>query len=126
MAEARPKILCVDDDEDVLMTLKLVLEKNGYRMIGARSAEEGLEKFKSEKPDLVIADLMMEEIDAGTNFVKEIRALGSDVPVYLLSSVGDQLAMTVDTTPLGVSGIFQKPIDTSTLLATLRAIIPQS
>ena len=120
MAEERPKILCIDDDEDVLLTLQLTLEKNGYAMIGARTAEEGLQKFKEERPDLIIVDLMMEEIDSGVNFVKEVRAVGGDVPIYMLSSVGDQFNLTADFSSLGLSGVFQKPIDNQTLLRTLK------
>jgi len=121
MGEEKRTILCIDDDEDILMTLRLILENNGYRMVEASTAEEGLEKFKAEKPDLVIVDLMMEEVDAGTNFVKELKALGEDVPVYMLSSVGDQLNLSTDYVSLGLAGVFQKPINADVLIKTLKS-----
>jgi two-component system alkaline phosphatase synthesis response regulator PhoP len=120
MAEGKPKILCIDDDEDVLVSLRLVLEQNGYAMIEAATAEEGLEKFKAENPALVIVDLMMEEVDAGASFVKEVKAIGGDVPIYMLSSVGDQLNLSADYASLGLAGVFQKPIHPQTLLKTLK------
>ena len=73
-----------------------ILEAQGYEMVEARSAEEGLQVFREVGPDLVIVDLMMEEVDSGTSFVKELKVAGAGIPVYMLSSVGDNLSMTVD------------------------------
>jgi len=113
-------ILCVDDDQDVLDILRTTLEANGYVMVEASSAEEGLKRFKESKPDLLIVDLMMEEIDAGVSLVKELRAAGAKQPVYMLSSVGDQLNMNVDSNEMGLSGVFQKPLNTTSLLRILK------
>jgi DNA-binding response OmpR family regulator len=113
-------ILCVDDDPDVLEPLKLVLESDGYVFVGASSAEEGRAAYKASHPDLVMVDLMMEKIDAGTNLVKELQAMGNKAPIFLLSSVGDQLTQQIDSTDLGFAGVFQKPFDPVALLATLK------
>ena len=121
MHDGKHVILCIDDDDDVLYALRLVLEKNGYEMLEARTAEEGLRVFKQAKPDLIIVDLMMEEVDAGTSCVKELKLAGNAAPVYMLSSVGDNLNMTVDYAELGLAGVFQKPIDNTTLLSILKA-----
>jgi len=117
MRNGKHVILCIDDDQD---TLRLVLETSGYLMEEAISAEAGLKQYKETKPDLIIVDLMMEEIDSGTNFVKELRLLGNTAPVYMLSSAGDQLFMATDYTDLGLAGVFQKPIQPNVLLSTLR------
>ncbi len=116
MENGKKMVLCIDDDPDVLESLKIVLEANGYGMKAAASAAEGLAAFNDTNPDLVIVDLMMEDIDAGVNFVKDVKATGSDVPVYMLSSVGDSMSDTIDSESLGLSGILQKPIDTKHLL----------
>jgi DNA-binding response OmpR family regulator len=113
-------ILCIDDDPDILEYLRVVLEANGYIVVGAESAEAGLRAYKKMTPDLIITDLMMEEIDSGTGLVKELQLLGNEAPVYMLSSAGDNLSMTADHASLGLTGIFQKPIDTDMLLALLR------
>ena len=120
MHDGKHVILCIDDDDDILYALRLVLEKNGYEMVEARTAEEGLRVFKEAQPDLIIVDLMMEEVDAGTSCVKELKLAGNTAPVYMLSSVGDNLNMTVDYSELGLAGVFQKPIDNNTLLAILK------
>lgn len=118
-------ILCIDDDQDILDILKAILTANGYEVVGALSAEQGLRAFKQSRPDLIIVDLMMEEIDAGTNLVKQLKAAGSGAPVYMLSSVGDSLSMLTDYGELGLSGVFQKPIDSDKILSTIRAKLGQ-
>jgi len=120
MRDGKFVVLYVDDDQDMLDSLRIVLEANGYIMEEASSAETGLRTYKAVKPDFVIVDLMMEEVDAGTNLVKELRLLGNQAPVYMLSSVGDQLNQQADYADLGLSGVFQKPIHFDTLIATLK------
>jgi DNA-binding response OmpR family regulator len=120
MQDGKHVILCIDDDEDLLESLRLVLEANGYVMVGAETAEAGLRICREGKPDLIIVDLMMEEVDAGTNFVKELKAMGSKAPMYMLSSVGDTFNISADYAELGLSGVFQKPIDPDALLTILK------
>jgi DNA-binding response OmpR family regulator len=121
MKDGKYVVLCIDDDPDYLYTLRLILEKNEYTMVEAPSAEEGVRKYKENNPDFIIVDLMMESIDAGKNFVKELRLLGNTAPVYMLSSVGDAMAQNVDFSELGLHGVFQKPIEVDNLLTTLKA-----
>jgi DNA-binding response OmpR family regulator len=120
MKEGKHVILYVDDDRDFLDSTKLVLESNGYLVETAESAEEGLKAFKRVKPDLIIVDLMMEEVDAGAGLIKELKLAGNTAPMYMLSSVGDQLNMSTDTSALGLSGVFQKPVSFDSLLRTLK------
>ena len=120
MKDGKYVILSIDDDEDVLFSLRTVLEKNGYVMAQAFSAEEGLKVYKKECPDFIIVDLMMESVDADKNLVKEFKLLGNKAPIYMLSSVGDSLASNVDFAELGLNGVFQKPIDSNTLLTTIK------
>jgi DNA-binding response OmpR family regulator len=99
----------------------MILESGGYEMVEADSAEQGLKVFRESSPDLLIIDLMMEEVDSGTAFVKELRALGNDKPIYMLSSAGDNLNLSTDVSSLGISGVFQKPLEADVLLKTLAA-----
>jgi len=119
MQDSKHVILAIDDDQDVLDALRMVLEANGYTMNEAHSAEEGLREYRRIRPDLIIVDLMMEEVDAGTGFVRELRALGNTAPVYMLSSVGDNLNANTDYSALGLSGVFQKPLNPDMLLSIL-------
>lgn len=121
MQDGKYLILCVDDDQDLLDAMRLVLEANGYVMVEARTAEDGLKKYKEVNPDLIIVDLMMEEVDAGTSLVRNLKAEGNTKPVYMLSSVGDNLNLNIDYAELGLNGVFQKPIDNQNLLMVLRS-----
>ena len=121
MVDSKRLILCIDDDPDVLSVLQIVLEAEGYRFAGASTAEEGLRVCKAMKPELIIVDLMMEEVDAGTGFVKDVKLLGNTAPVFLLSSVGDNQISTVDYAALGFAGVFQKPVVKQQLLAVIKS-----
>ncbi len=125
MQDGKPVILYIDDDQDFLDGMRAILEAHGYAMLEALSAESGLRLYKKEKPDLVLVDLMMEEVDAGTNLVRDFQALGSKVPILMISSVGDNLSLTTDYAELGLAGIFQKPVDPKTLLSVLKAKLGQ-
>ncbi|MGD0310728.1 MAG: response regulator [Acidobacteriota bacterium] len=121
MQDGKYVILVLDDDPDILESLRVILEANGYAVASASSAEEGLRVYKSAKPDLLFVDLMMEEIDAGMTFVKEVRALNNTAPIYVLSSVGDNLSMMTDFSALGLTGVLQKPIKSELLLKLLKS-----
>ena len=121
MQDGKHVILYIDDDQDYLDTVRVILESNGYKMVEALSAEEGLKVYRQSNPDLIIVDLMMEEVDAGTSFVKELQVLGNTAPIYMLSSVGDNLSLSTDYSALGLAGVFQKPLDGNTLLMVLKA-----
>jgi DNA-binding response OmpR family regulator len=116
MADKKFVILAIDDDPDVLNGLRIILEASGMEMVQAYSAEDGLKKYKETKPDFILVDLMMEEVDAGLNFVKEMRLLNNKAPIYMLSSVGDSLSQNTDYSELGLSGVFQKPVNAKALL----------
>ncbi len=118
--QQKKTILCVDDDPAVTEWLEVVLTGAGYNVISAGTAEEGMKKYRQSPPDLLIVDLMMEEVDAGTSLVRELKAEANKAPVYMLSSVGDELNVTTDSSDLGLAGIFQKPIDPDILLRVIK------
>lgn len=120
MRDGKFVILTVDDDPDIIDAIRVVLEANGYIVAEADSAEQGLKAWATENPDLVLVDLMMEEVDSGTTLVTKLKAKGNTAPVYMLSSVGDELHSSIGHEQLGLAGVFQKPIDPGTLLKTLK------
>jgi DNA-binding response OmpR family regulator len=119
MQDGKHVVLCIDDDSDIRDSLRVILESSGYIFAEASTGEEGVEVFRKTQPDIVIVDLMMEEVDAGTNFVKEMKLLGANVPIIMLSSVGDSLSGMIDTSQLGLSGVLQKPVTAAALRALL-------
>jgi DNA-binding response OmpR family regulator len=121
MPDPKPNILCVDDDPDVLFSLKVVLESGGYTVVTASDAGAGIKAFKESRPDVAIVDLMMEEVDSGMKVVREMQDLDRKVPIYLLSSTGDYFYSNLDVNEMGVAGVFQKPLNPTTLLNLLSA-----
>ena len=126
MTDKKPLILCVDDDPDILSFLQVVLEAGGFAYVGAESAEAGLRTYRETGADAVIVDLMMEEVDSGAALVKDLLALGCRAPIFMLSSVGDSLNLLTDTNPLGLAGVFQKPLAMEQLLTVLRAALAEA
>lgn len=123
MSDPQPTILAVDDDQDILDFFELVLETEGYQIVTAGTAGEGLEAFRSHHPDLVFVDLMMEDADSGKSLVKALKEAGNEVPIYMVTSVADSLNATTDHRALGLAGILQKPVDINHLLRLVKAAL---
>lgn len=120
MRDGKHVILCVDDDPDFLESLRIILESNNYIVEEAATAEEALRHMDAAKPDLILLDLMMEEIDSGTNFVKELKLRGPKPPIFMLSSVGDAFSGITSYSDLGLDSMLQKPIQPAKLLNMLK------
>jgi CheY-like chemotaxis protein len=86
---AKPKILIVDDDPDVIFAMTAFLEDHGYEVIAARSGLEGVQRVELDRPDLVLLDLMMEKYDTGFNVAKTIKSNPAtrDIPIIMVSAV---------------------------------------
>lgn len=118
---ATKTILVIDDDPDIRASLRVVLEAEGFSIGEAATGEEGLKVAERIKPDAIIVDLMMESVDSGSTVAQRLKEAGFGGVVYMLSSAGDTVRYNIDARDLGLAGIFQKPIDPATLVATLRA-----
>jgi DNA-binding response OmpR family regulator len=81
------KILCIEDESQMIDLIKLILETKGYHVLGAEGGQQGLEMMRKEKPDLILLDLMMPEIDGGDVFhrMKEEVEL-RDIPVIVVTA----------------------------------------
>ena len=113
-------IMVIDDDPDILASLKAVLEGEGFIVSTQMSAQEGIDSLTTITPDLILCDMMMERIDAGSKVAEEIKKSGTAVPVYLLSSIGAATASNVEIDRLGFDGVFQKPVAPAHLVSTIK------
>ena len=116
------KVLIIDDDPAICESVRAVLDMSGYQSAAALSGREGLDVFRSFAPDIVLCDMMMEDLDAGARVAKVMRRERPDLPIFLLSSIGDATAETIGFGPLGFSGVFQKPVNFDMLLAVMRRL----
>jgi DNA-binding response OmpR family regulator len=118
----KKKVLIIDDDPDICESVKAVLDANGFETEVALSGMDGLEAFGRIKPDAVLCDMMMEDVDSGIQVAKVMRKKRGDVPIYLLSTIGDATAGSLDLGGLGFNGVFQKPVNFDMLLASLKRL----
>jgi two-component system alkaline phosphatase synthesis response regulator PhoP len=111
----KPKILVVDDDVDLVAVMKGTLESKLYDVIVAYNGQEGLEKAKREKPDLIILDIMMPVMD-GFNFADAFNKEPSisKIPVIALTSFSESLGQPF---PFQVSEYVMKPLKPKNLIA---------
>ena len=81
------KILAVDDEKHILRLVQINLEKAGYEVVTGSNGREALEKVRSEKPELIVMDVMMPEMD-GFEALKQLKAAPetSDIPVIMLTA----------------------------------------
>jgi len=114
------KILIIDDDPDILDAVTVVLKSENYTVVTATDGKDGLAKFKSEKPDMVLCDMMMEKVDAGSKVAEMIRKEDKNVSIYLLSSVGRATDLNIDINKQGFNGVLQKPVDPKNLIAEVK------
>ncbi len=81
------KVFLVDDDVDLVEQNTMVLKENGYEVVSANTAREGIETLAQmdAKPDIIVADVMMEHNRAGFEFARELGKKYADIPLIIMS-----------------------------------------
>ncbi len=115
------KILLVEDEATLSMIVADMLRREGYEVMQARDGVEGLPLFEAERPDAVIADVMMPRMD-GFQMVKRLRKADDVVPVLFLTARGaiDDIVAGLE---LGANDYLKKPFSMQELLARLKALL---
>ena len=117
------KILIIDDDLDTLRLVSLMLQRQGYQIIAAPNGQHGLEKALEEKPDVILLDLMMPDMD-GYEVTRRLRANPQtvDIPI-LMFTAKTQLADKVTGFETGVDDYLAKPTHPSELQSHVKALL---
>src|SRR3989337_2005834 len=113
-------ILVVDDEKNIVQLARLYLNKEGFRVEAAYDGAEALKKAKLLRPDLIILDIMMPELD-GLAFGRELRK-PSNVPVIILPARGDDVDRVVGL-ELGADDYVTKPFNPRELVARVKAVL---
>jgi two-component system KDP operon response regulator KdpE len=113
-----PIILIIDDDQQIRRMIRLPLEAHGYRVVDATTGAEGLTRVSMARPDLIILDLGLPDMD-GLNMLTRLREW-SDTPVIVLS-VRDSEQDKITLLDSGASDYLTKPFGMGELLARIRA-----
>jgi DNA-binding response OmpR family regulator len=121
MQELLPRILIVEDELPMRTALKDTLESEGYRILCAPDGQTGLQQAITEKPDLILLDIMMPRLD-GYTVCAELRRLGLAMPILMLTAKG-QIDDRVKGLDAGSDDYLIKPFSTEELLARVRALL---
>ncbi len=116
----KARILVVDDEPQLTRVLRTGLKSRGYDVLAAEDGEGGFRLFQEWKPDLVITDLAMPNMD-GLELCRRVRAL-SQVPIIILSAKGEE-RVKVEALDLGADDFVTKPFGIDELLARMRAAL---
>ncbi len=124
------KILIVDDDLDFTKALQTTLESKQYIVVTAADRTEGMEKISTEKPDLLILDVMMSTWQDGFEMARELKkdTEFKDMPILMLTGVEERSGIEFkssagDPTWCPVDGFLDKPVESDILLAEVRKLL---
>lgn len=115
------KILIIEDDLHMRVGIQDNLEFEGYQVICAENGEEGLELFFQERPDLIILDVMLPNMD-GTDVCRKLRNEKNHIPIIMLSVRGSEIDKVLGL-ETGADDYMTKPFSIKELLARIKAVL---
>jgi DNA-binding response OmpR family regulator len=131
----KPKILIIDDDPDLVESLRITLEANNYQVFSAGNGTEGLKMAKEVLPNLIILDVMMDSITEGFQVSQQLRSRDpqseyraySNIPILMLTAISEKMHMKFspkdDKDYLPVDEFMEKPIRFEALLEKVKTLI---
>jgi len=125
------RILVVDDDPDLREAAEIILASAGYETISAGSAAEARKVLQTERPDLILLDVMMETDTEGFHFVYELRQDEKlkDIPVVMLTSIEERTGQPLPLEEAGdflpVDAFLRKPVDAAELKAKVAQLLKE-
>ncbi|MBU1077108.1 MAG: response regulator [Spirochaetes bacterium] len=128
MNDTKMKVLIVDDDTEFVEATATLLETKSYEVIKAYNGEEGFQKAKEEKPDLILLDVMMPGKD-GFVLSRDMKAEGltKKIPVIIITGISKEMNLPYhfepDNTWLPVNAVLEKPVKPEKLLKTVEDVL---
>jgi DNA-binding response OmpR family regulator len=120
----KTRILCIEDEAEMIDLTRLVLEREGFEVLGAVGGSEGLEIIKREKPDLVLLDLMMPDID-GWEVYRQMKAdeASAQIPVIVVTAKAQSIDKVLGLQVAKVDDYITKPFGPKELLESIHRIL---
>ena len=118
------KILCIEDEPQMIDLIKLILETKGYEVLGAEGGQQGLDLMRTERPDLILLDLMMPEMDGGDVFhhMKEEVEL-RDMPVIVVTAKAAPIDKVLWINVAKVDDYVTKPFGPRELVESVETVL---
>lgn len=118
------KIAIIDDDPDIVNATSMLLESKGYGVVSAGNVDEALSMIDSDKPDLIILDVMMDEPDDGFYLATKLRKNKIDTPIIMLTSVSKAFGFDFgNKEAIPFDDFLEKPIPPAVLLEKVEKLI---
>jgi two-component system response regulator VicR len=121
------RILCIEDDIEMIDLVKLILTRKGYEVIGAVGGQAGLETIEQVKPDLVLLDLMMPDMD-GWEVFQQMRANEhtKNIPVIVVTAKAQSIDKVLGLHIAKVDDYITKPFGPSELLSSVLRVLAEA
>ena len=112
--DEKRKVLIVDDDKDIVTIVSTILGGRGWDIKAAYNGREALEAVTASKPDIILLDIMMPEMN-GIEVLKRIKKIDTDARIIMITAFGD-VESYLDSMELGAYEYINKPFETDELL----------
>jgi len=124
MADDLRKVVCIEDELEMIELVKLILDRNKFEVTGAVGGQEGLDKIIEIKPDLVLLDLMMPEMD-GWEVYQKMKASEAmrDIPVIVVTAKAQSIDRVLGLHIARVDDYITKPFGPQELLDSVERVI---
>ena len=124
MADAPRKIVCIEDEPEMIDLVRLILTRHGYEVIGANGGREGLEAILIHRPDLVLLDLMMPDMD-GWEVYQQMKAHEDlkEIPVVVVTAKAQSIDKVLGLHIAKVDDYITKPFGPDELRASIERIL---
>jgi len=123
----KKRILYVEDEKEMIELTRIVLEREGFDMIGVVGGAKGLEAIKREKPDLVLLDLMMPDVD-GWEVYRQMKADQelADIPVIIITARTQSIDKVLGLKVAKVADYITKPFGPGELVESIRRVLERT
>ena len=123
MAETKRRILCIEDEPEMIDLIRLILTRKGFEVSGASGGQDGIYKVRSEKPDLVLLDLMMPYVD-GWEVYQQMKADEStkNIPVIVVTAKAQSIDKVLGLHIAKVDDYIAKPFSPKELIDSVERI----
>jgi CheY-like chemotaxis protein len=122
----KSRILCIEDEAGMLDLLRLILESAGYTFLGAQDGQEGLEKMRSEQPDLILLDLMLPIVDGAEVLLRKKRDPAiKEIPVIAVTALATPFDEIMWKRHTEIKDYVTKPFKRKDLLGTVARALAQ-
>ena len=118
------RILCIEDEAEMIDLIRLILSRRGYEVQGANGGKEGIDLVRQEKPDLVLLDLMMPDMD-GWEVYQQMKAdeATRDIPVIVVTAKAQSIDKVLGLHIAKVDDYIAKPFSPQELLTSVEEVL---